>query len=278
MPVFTDSLFIHFDKRNRFVFKIEFKKEHCFTTARALDRVISKRKKDVVTPCNHVKIDRSLLSGNSTVQTFIVFAVSGVNAIVSDHFEMLFRDVSDQPFNEIHNRNLFGDPFFIFMAVVVKGDGITIIMVNPFCGDDRPSEISADVFNNIGRITFLIFGIYIEAIDMIFINVRFNRLEGRIDVFLKFIEECSTEGVPEISVIKVCNPAPDNVITTAAFRNETVNMGIPFEVTPKSVENTNETGDEVFGFIDFVKHTKDNTSDSRKETIQKASVFQKEMS
>lgn len=74
------------------------------------------------------------------------------------------------------------------------------------------------------------------------------------------------------------NPAPDNVITTAAFRNETVNMGIPFEVTPKSVENTNETGDEVFRFIDFVKHTKENTSDSRKETIQKASVFEKEMS
>lgn len=74
------------------------------------------------------------------------------------------------------------------------------------------------------------------------------------------------------------NLAPDNVITTAAFRNETVNMGIPFEVTPKSVENTNETGDEVFRFIDFVKHTKENTSDSRKETIQKASVFEKEMS
>lgn len=151
-------------------------------------------------------------------------------------------------------------------------------MINPFCGDDRPPEISANVFNDIGRITFLISGIYIEAIDMIFINVRFNRPEGRTHVLLKFIEECSTEGVPEISVIKVCSPAPDNVITTATFRNETVNMWIPFEVAPKSVENTNETGDEVFGSIDFVKHTKDNTSDRRKETIQKTPVFEKEMS
>lgn len=44
-----------------------------FVTARALDRVISERKKDVVTPCNHVKIYRFLLSGNSTVQTFVLF-------------------------------------------------------------------------------------------------------------------------------------------------------------------------------------------------------------
>lgn len=278
MSVFTDSLFIHFDKRNRFMFKIELKKEHFFATARALDRVISERKKDVVTPCNHVKIYRFLLSGNSTVQTFIFFAVSCINTIIPDHFEMFFRDVSDKSFDEIHDRNRFDNQFFIFMPVVMKGDGITIIMVNPFCGDDRASEISADVFNNIRRITFVIFGIYIEAIDMIFINVRFNRLERRTDMFFKFIEECSTEGVPEVSVIKVVNPAPDNVITTAAFRNETVNMRIPFEVTPKSVENTNETGDEVFRFIDFVKHTKDNASDSRKETIQKTSVFQKEMS
>lgn len=278
MPVFTDSLFIHFDKRNWFVFKIEFKKDHFFATARALDRVISERKKDVVTPCVHVKIYRSLLSGNSTVQTLILFAVSCINAIIPDHFEMFFRDVPDKSFDKIHDRNRFDNQFFIFMPVVMKGDGIAIIMVNPFCGDDRASEISADVFNNIRRITFVIFGINIEAIDMIFINVRFNRLEGRTDVFFKFIEECSTEGVPEVSVIKVGNPAPDNVITTAAFRNETVNMGIPFEVTPKSVENTNETGDEVFRFIDFVKHTKKNTSDSRKETIQKASVFEKEMS
>lgn len=122
MPVFTDCLFVHFDKRNRSVFKIEFKKEHFFATARALDRVISKRKKDIVTPCDHVKIYRSLLSGNGTVQTFIVFAVSCINAIVADHFEMLFRDVPDKSFDEIHDRNVFDDQFFIFMPVVMKGD------------------------------------------------------------------------------------------------------------------------------------------------------------
>ncbi len=97
-------------------------------------------------------------------------------------------------------------------------------------------------------------------------------------MIFKLVKECSTEGVSQISVIKVCNPAPDDVITTAAFRNETVYVRIPFEVAPKSMENTNETGSEVFGFIDFEKHTKDNASDRRKERIQKVSVFQEKMS
>lgn len=113
---------------------------------------------------------------------------------------------------------------------------------------------------------------------MMLINVRFNRFEGRTNVPFKFIKECSTEGVSQISVIKMCNPAPDDVSATAAFRNETVNMRIPFEVTPKSMENTNKPGSKVFGFIDFEKYTKDNASDGRKETIQKVPVLEKEMS
>lgn len=77
------------------------------------------------------------------------------------------------------------------MPVVMKGNVITIIMVYAFCRDDG----SANIFNHIGRITFLIFDINIENVDMIFVNIRFYRLKGRTDVLLKFIEECSEERV-----------------------------------------------------------------------------------
>lgn len=69
MAVFTDSLFIDFDKRNRFVFKVKLKKEYGFATAWTFDRIIAKRKKDIITPLNHVKVYRSLLCGNSTGET-----------------------------------------------------------------------------------------------------------------------------------------------------------------------------------------------------------------
>ncbi len=177
MPVFTDSLFIHFDKRNRFVLKIEFKKEHFFPTARTLDGVISKRKKYIVTPCNHVKIDGSLLSGDGTVQPFIFLTVSGINTIVSDHLEVLFRDMANQSLDELHGRNFFDNEFFIFMPVVMEGDIVAVIMVDTFCGDNRSAKITTDIFNNIRGITLIVLCINIKAVDMILINVRFNRFE-----------------------------------------------------------------------------------------------------
>lgn len=174
MPVFTDSLFIHFDKRNRFVLKIEFKKEHGFATARALDGVISKRKKYIVTPCNHVKIDGSLLSGDGTVKTFIFFTMSCIDTVITNHLEMLFRDMSDQPFNELHGRNFFNNEFFVLMPVVMESDIVAVIIVNTFCGDDRSAEITTDVFDYIRGFAFVVFGKNIKTVNMISINIGFD--------------------------------------------------------------------------------------------------------
>ena len=42
---------------------------------------------------------------------------------------------------------------------------------------------------------------------------------------------------------------------------------IPFQVTTESMKNQNKSRGEKFGFVLFVKHTKDNISDRMKETI-----------
>ena len=71
-----------------------------------------------------------LCSGNSAAKRLVRFTVPGVNAIITDHLEMLFRDMQSQPCYEIEDRDCFGDEFFIFMPVIMKRDKVTIIRIN----------------------------------------------------------------------------------------------------------------------------------------------------
>ena len=61
---------------------------------------------------------------------------------------------------------------------------------------------------------------------------------------------------------------PGAVIRKAAFRDKTVDVGIPFQRAPECVKDTNEAWDKVFGFVYVMKHAKDNTADSLKEAVQ----------
>jgi hypothetical protein len=71
---------------------------------------------------------------------------------------------------------------------------------------------------------------------------------------------------------------PEAVIRKAAFRNQTMDVRIPFQGTSEGVKNTNEARDKVFRFVYVVKHSQDNTADSLKETVQERAVIEKEMS
>ena len=81
------------------------------------------------------------------------------------------------------------------MSVVMEGNIISIIMLNTFRGDDRSAEISANVFNDFGRVTFVILGIDIKPINMVFVNVRFNRFKRRTDMSFKLIKKSGTERI-----------------------------------------------------------------------------------
>ncbi len=90
----------------------------------------------------------------------------------------------------------------------------------------------------------------------------------------QFVEKGSTEGITQIIVIEVIYFAPETVITIAAFRDKTVYMGIPFKITSESVEDHDEAGSEVFGFVHFVEQTRNNTGDRVEETVEQGTVFQ----
>lgn len=45
-------------------------------------------------------------------------------------------------------------------------------------------------------------------------------------------------------------------------------MRVLLETSPKSMKNTYKPGRERFGFVELKEHTKDNTTNGRKETVQ----------
>ena len=80
------------------------------------------------------------------MELFINIPVTGINAAVAYHFEMLFRDMADEALYERHNRKVFFDIGVIFVAVVMEGDKVAIIFVNPGGGNNRTSQIAPNVF------------------------------------------------------------------------------------------------------------------------------------
>ena len=77
---------------------------------------------------------------------------------------MVFGDMLDEPFNEIKGGDGFHNQFIIHMAVIVKGDHVTIIFINAGGGDNRPSKVSANVFGDDLRVALIGFGVDIETV------------------------------------------------------------------------------------------------------------------
>ena len=53
---------------------------------------------------------------------------------------------------------------------------------------------------------------------------------------------------------EMCFFAPQSAVANAAFRNQTMDMRVPFEVPAKSVQDTNDPRSEKLGFVVFVEH------------------------
>lgn len=113
--------------------------------------------------------------------------VASIEAVVSDHLEMFFRDVEDQSFDKVHGRNGFVDKTAIFVSVVMERDGIGILVVGVNAGssNDRAAEITTDVFEDSRRGAFTAFGINVETVLCVSVNGGFYVLEFKGEFFLK---------------------------------------------------------------------------------------------
>ena len=134
----------------------------------------------------------------------------------------------------------------VFMAVIVESNGIPVIPVNPGSGNYRPAKIAANVFSHYFRIAEVRFGIDIEALLMLSVTFRFHFFERKSDPVFHFIEKNCAESISQIIVVKLFYMATEAVITVTAFRKETVDVGIPFEIPAESMEDHDITGSIVF--------------------------------
>lgn len=110
-----------------------------------------------------------------------------IDAIITDHLEVLFGDMPDKPVHELQSRNGFVNKSVVFVPVVVECDKITIVSVNAGGGNNRAAEVSADVFCDNGRIAEIRFGIDVEPIFLITVNRGLNFFERAAGPLLHFI-------------------------------------------------------------------------------------------
>ena len=141
---------------------------------------------------------------------------------------MFFRDVTDQTFDEIHDRQGLFHIRIIFMAVIVESNGIPIIQVNPGGSDNGSAKIASNVFRNDFRIATIWFGIDIESLFMLGVTFGFYFFERRTDAVFQFIEQSGAESIAEIVIVEMFDMTPEAVI---------------------SVEDHDISGSEIFGMI-----------------------------
>ena len=236
---------------------------------RTSKRVVAESGKDSKTPTGERTESPLFLQRDGSTNAGVGLTVTSIETVVSNHLEMFFGDVSDQSFDEIHGRNGFVDKTVIFVSVVMEGDGISnfVIGINTGSSNDGAPKISTDVFENSGRAAFAAFGIDIETVFGIAVNSSFETFEFRRKPFLKQIQKDGLEGFTQKNVVEVRNRAPKAKFVDATFRNKTVDMRVPFEITAKCVKDANETRDKMARVINVEKEAGDHLINGRKEQV-----------
>ena len=239
---------------------------------RTFQRVITKRSKNCSSPLVETTINAVFLFWNCMGKAGVGFTVPCIESAIANHFKMFFRDMANQFFDEIDGREGFPDIFTIFMAVVVESDRISIIGINPGSSNHRSSKITADVFYHSPRIAEIRFRIDIETMFVFSVTERFDFFKRRTNDRFHFIEESGPESIAEIGVVKVMHMPPETIIAIAAFRDETMNVGIPLEIPAKSMQNHDKTGSKILGFIQLEKHPGNHTVYCMKKTVKERAV------
>ena len=120
---------------------------------------------------------------------FFLFMMFCINPIVTNHFEVLVRDMNNQAFYKVKDGEAFCNRLMILMPGVMKCHGVTIIRINSGGSNNRSSEISADIFNHCIRITEIGFSIHIKTIFMLTVDKSFRFFERRSNAGFEKIEK-----------------------------------------------------------------------------------------
>lgn len=174
----------------------------------------------------------------------------GIEAIVTNVAEMRIRNMDDQFLDEFNGRFDHIITFFILVVMVKPMDNIGLLIVTDDAAfsDARPAGIThivgdarIDVIAMIFVFKFFIFflgpGMDVKSFRMIFIQDRSSVLERRTDLFLDEAKQFILEGLSELGEIEMGEELEGIFIRGIdQFRNEGMDMRIPFEITAKGME------------------------------------------
>ena len=73
-------------------------------------------------------------------------------------------------------------------------------------------------------------------------------------MFLQLVQKGCLEGIAQESVAEMVDLFQMTVIRESAFRDKTVEMKIPFKISPEGMKDTDKTGDKISGFVHLEKH------------------------
>lgn len=174
----------------------------------------------------------------------------GIEAIVTNVAEMRIRNMDDQFLDEFNGRFDHIITFFILVVMVKPMDNIGLLIVTDDAtfSDAGPAGIThivgdarIDVIAMVFVFKFFIFflgpGMDVKSFRMIFIQDRFSALERRADFFFDEAKQFVLEGLSQFGEIEMGEELEGIFIRGIdQFRNEGMDMRIPFEITAKGME------------------------------------------
>lgn len=111
----------------------------------------------------------------------------GVKTVITEHFEVLIRDMTNKFFDKFGGRDGLGNKLIIFMAIVMESNILTVVIVNSRHGNNRTTKITGDVFDDFFGVRKSRFGIDIETVRTVFVAKSLHFFEGRTKVVFKFV-------------------------------------------------------------------------------------------
>lgn len=103
-------------------------------------------------------------------------------------------------------------------------------------------------------------------------SVGISLFKGRTDFCFHRIKKRSPKEIAKKSIVEVIEITPKAVITVSTFQDEAIDMGVPFKVLAKGVEDHDKAGSEIQGFILFKKHAGNNTVYRMKKAVKEGAV------
>ena len=143
------------------------------------------------------------IPGNHFAYFTIVLSVSCIDTVVTNHFEMLFRNMANKLFHKFGNGNRFINKLVVLVSVVMKGYKVTVILIDSGGSDDRTTEITTDIFDNLVVITFVWFGINVEAVRVVSVACGFESFEGLTETVFQKVQKNSLKSVTKKGVVEM---------------------------------------------------------------------------